>query len=166
MNFRQGHNELLGEFMIRFYKDTLLIRELSSAIALHAMLASLKQWPFADSSARKPPIDIDELRRRAIGYIIMEKVVVSRQDVQSKKDNSRLDDRPISNKQKHDSWLKANRNQRSDRRSRDNRNQKFDTYTPLNTPIEQILREVFHAELIELPRPGKTPTGADHTKHC
>lgn len=63
-----------------------MIRELNLDVALHVMLTSLKQGSFADSLARKPPLDIDEFRRRAIGYIAKEEVASSRQEVHAQKE--------------------------------------------------------------------------------
>lgn len=61
VNFRQGASETLREFMSRFRKETLQIRDLSPTVALHAVLTRLRGGLFADSLARKPSVELTNL---------------------------------------------------------------------------------------------------------
>ncbi|XP_020224153.1 uncharacterized protein LOC109806183 [Cajanus cajan] len=60
--------------MSRFNKAALEIRDLNPAVALHHLTTALKPGPFANSICKKPPTDMDDLRRRADQYMQMEEL--------------------------------------------------------------------------------------------
>ncbi|XP_020203330.1 uncharacterized protein LOC109788888 [Cajanus cajan] len=60
--------------MIRFNKAALEIRDLNLAVALHHLTTALKPGPFANNICKKPPTDMDDLRRRADKYIQMKEL--------------------------------------------------------------------------------------------
>ncbi|XP_020220516.1 uncharacterized protein LOC109803382 [Cajanus cajan] len=70
----QEKKESLRTFMSRFNKATLKIQDLNPAVALHHLTTTLKPGPFANSICKKPPTDMDDLRRRADKYMQMEEL--------------------------------------------------------------------------------------------
>lgn len=68
----------MRDFLVKFGKDTIQIKGLNPAMALHALPIWLKARPVANSLARKPRSDIAELRRKVASYINMEEVMESR----------------------------------------------------------------------------------------
>lgn len=157
VNFRQGPSESLWEFMTRFIKETLLIRDLSPPVALHAILTGLRHGPFVDSLARKPPANIDELRRRENGYITLEEVASSRLGVE-------LEIVPCAQEESHRRNNDKGKNE--PRWYKREKQSKYDSYTPLVAWRSDLLNDVCHTDLLELSPSGKTPRWADRSKHC
>nr|KYP55220.1 hypothetical protein KK1_001427 [Cajanus cajan] len=60
--------------MSRFNKAALEIRDLNPAVALHHLTTALKPGPFVNSIYKKPPTNMDDLRRRADKYMQMEEL--------------------------------------------------------------------------------------------
>ncbi|XP_020207243.1 uncharacterized protein LOC109806944 [Cajanus cajan] len=83
-SLRQSDDEPLRTFMERFASISVKIQNLNPEVALHATLMVLKPGPFIDSLCRRPPIDMDELRARAAGYIQMEEHSTFHDQVQGK----------------------------------------------------------------------------------
>ncbi|XP_020216885.1 uncharacterized protein LOC109800517 [Cajanus cajan] len=69
ISIRQEKKESLRTFMSRFNKAALKIRNLNPAVALHHLTTALKPGPFANIICKKPPTDMDDLRRRADKYM-------------------------------------------------------------------------------------------------
>nr|KYP48749.1 hypothetical protein KK1_029551 [Cajanus cajan] len=74
VSIRQEKKESLRTFMSRFNKAALEIRDLNPAVALHHLTTALKPGPFSNSICKKPPTDMDDLRRRADKYMQMEEL--------------------------------------------------------------------------------------------
>ena len=74
VNIRQEKKESLRAFMERFNRMTLEIKDLNPAVALHHLTTALKPGPFVNSLCKKPPVDMDDLRRRADKYMQMEEL--------------------------------------------------------------------------------------------
>ncbi|XP_020206699.1 uncharacterized protein LOC109791762, partial [Cajanus cajan] len=74
ISIRQEKKESLRTFMSRFNKAALEIRDLNPAVALHHLTTALKPGPFANNICKKPPTNMDDLRRRADKYMQMEEL--------------------------------------------------------------------------------------------
>nr|KYP42572.1 hypothetical protein KK1_036015 [Cajanus cajan] len=74
VGLRQDKKESLRTFMDRFNKAALEIRDLNLAVALHHLTTALKPGPFVNSICKKPPSDMNDLRRRADKYMQMEEL--------------------------------------------------------------------------------------------
>ncbi|XP_020203945.1 uncharacterized protein LOC109789412 [Cajanus cajan] len=70
--------------MDRFNKATLEIRDLNPAVALHHLTTALKPGPFVNSICKKPPSDMNDLRRRADKYMQMEELAEYRNQDRTK----------------------------------------------------------------------------------
>ncbi|XP_020211558.1 uncharacterized protein LOC109796283 [Cajanus cajan] len=74
VSIRQEKKESLRTFMSRFNKAALEIRDLNSVVALHHLTTALKLGPFANSICKKPPSNMDDLRRLPDKYMQMEEL--------------------------------------------------------------------------------------------
>ncbi|XP_020230340.1 uncharacterized protein LOC109816958 [Cajanus cajan] len=74
VGLRQDKKESLRSFMDRFNKVALEIRDLNPAVALHHLTTALKPSPFVNSICKKPPSDMNDLRRRDDKYMQMEEL--------------------------------------------------------------------------------------------
>nr|KYP45848.1 hypothetical protein KK1_032602 [Cajanus cajan] len=74
VSIQQEKKESFRTFMDRFNKAALEVKDLNPVVALHHLTMALKPGPFVDIICKKPPIDMDDLRRRADKYMQMEEL--------------------------------------------------------------------------------------------
>ncbi|RDY04502.1 hypothetical protein CR513_11780, partial [Mucuna pruriens] len=74
-------DESLRAFVKHFSTVAIKIRYLSSKVALHSMITTLKPRLFSNSLCKKPPASMNELRERASRYIQMEEMTKFRDNV-------------------------------------------------------------------------------------
>ncbi|XP_020230118.1 uncharacterized protein LOC109810918 [Cajanus cajan] len=157
VSIRQEKKESLRTFMSRFNKAALEIRDLNPAVALHHLTTTLKPGPFANSICKKPPIDMDDLRRRADKYMQMEELAEFR------------------NQAKAEVATKVEKSVESSFRSRPKdlfprekpaRRLRYSHYTPLNTSRSAVLDQALASEVLAVPKRASTPPRADTTKSC
>ncbi|XP_020206580.1 uncharacterized protein LOC109791668 [Cajanus cajan] len=77
-NIRQEKKESLRSFMDRFNKTAMEIKNLNPVVAMDRLNTALKPGPFVNSLCKKPPLDMNDLRRRAEKYMKMEELTESR----------------------------------------------------------------------------------------
>ncbi|XP_068483121.1 uncharacterized protein [Phaseolus vulgaris] len=65
----QEKGESQRTFVDRFNKVAMNIRNLSSDVAMHHMLTTLRPGPFADNLCMQPADSLDELRKRVTKYM-------------------------------------------------------------------------------------------------
>jgi len=154
VKIKQEKGESLRMFMERFSKFALQIRDLNLEVALHHMLTALRLGPFADSLCKKPAIGLDELRRRAAKFVLLEELREFRNEVRadSQPEKMRTKDKPTPSHQ----FAKP----------KEIRMPRFLHYTPLNANRSKILEEALHADLMPTPRRVATPRNADTNKYC
>ena len=73
-SLQQSDDESLRKFMHRFGSISVWIKNLNPEVALHSMLLALRPGKFIGSLCKKAPKSIDELRKRAKGYLLMEEM--------------------------------------------------------------------------------------------
>ena len=72
LNLRQEEGEPLRTFIDRFGAITMKIKDLTPNLILTYMMTSLRPGPFADELAMRPPLGMQELRKRAAMFIRVE----------------------------------------------------------------------------------------------
>ncbi|XP_020229310.1 uncharacterized protein LOC109810299 [Cajanus cajan] len=143
--------------MSRFNKAALEIRDLNPAVALHNLTTALKPGPFANNICKKPPTNIDDLRRRADKYMQMEELAEFRN--QARAEVSAKPDKPA----------KTNFRSRPKElipREKPPRGPRYSQYTPLNTSRSAVLEQALASEVLAVPKRASTPPRADTTKSC
>nr|KYP56478.1 hypothetical protein KK1_002719 [Cajanus cajan] len=143
--------------MDRFNKAALEIRDLNPAVALHHLTTALKPGPFVNSLCKKPPSDMNDLRRRADKYMQMEELAEFRN--QARADQSAKLEKPIEQTYR-------GRGKEIALRDRPVRGPKYSNYTPLNASRAAILEQALAAEVLAVPKRASTPPRADTSKTC
>nr|KYP68868.1 hypothetical protein KK1_022517 [Cajanus cajan] len=75
---RQEKKESLRSFMDRFNKIAMEIGDLNPAVAMDRLSTALRPGPFVNNLCKKPPGDMNDLRRRAEKYMQMEELAETR----------------------------------------------------------------------------------------
>ncbi|XP_020238883.1 uncharacterized protein LOC109817941 [Cajanus cajan] len=157
VNIRQERKESLRAFMTRFNKAALEIRDLHPAVALHHLTTALKPGPFANSICKKPPTDMDDLRRIADKYMQMEELAEFRN--QARTEVAAKPKRPIEgNTQSRPKELEPQERSRNGPR--------YPQYTPLNSSRATILEQALASKVLIVPKQASTPPRADTSKTC
>ncbi|XP_020209069.1 uncharacterized protein LOC109794006 [Cajanus cajan] len=143
--------------MSRFNKAALEIRDLNPAMALHHLTTALKSGPFTNSICKKPPTDMDDLRRRVDKYMQMDELAEFRN--QARTEATIKAEKPVKG---------SYRNRPKDLipREKPSRGPRYSHYTPLNTSRATILEQALALEVLAVPKRASTPPRADTTKSC
>ncbi|XP_068476914.1 uncharacterized protein [Phaseolus vulgaris] len=158
VGIRQEKGESLRTFVDRFSKVAMSIQNLSSDVAMHHMLTTLRPGPFADNLCMQPADSLDELRKRVAKYMQLEEIREFRNQARAEASGDK-------NKEEKD--LQGRPSQRNDRR-RYNRDRpiRFSRYTLVTAERGRILDEALNAKLIPPPRKVVSPNNVDRRKQC
>ncbi|XP_020225264.1 uncharacterized protein LOC109807148 [Cajanus cajan] len=137
VSIRQEKKESLRAFMSRFNKAALEIRDLNPAVALHHLTTALKPGPFANSICKKPPTDMDDLRRQADKYMQMEELAEFRNQARAEV-SAKLDKPAETNFRSRPKELIP--------REKPPRGPRYSQYTPLNTSRSAVLEQALASE--------------------
>ncbi|XP_020235218.1 uncharacterized protein LOC109815046 [Cajanus cajan] len=157
VSIRQEKKESLRAFMSRFNKAALEIRDLNLAVALHHLTTALKPGPFANNICKKPPTDMDDLRRQADKYMQMEELAEFRN--QARAEVLAKPDKPAETNFR-------SRPKELIPREKPPRGPRYSQYTPLNTSRSAVLEQALASEVLAVPKRASTPPRADTTKSC
>nr|KYP31228.1 hypothetical protein KK1_048645 [Cajanus cajan] len=86
---RQEKKESLRSFMDRFNKIAMEIGDLNPAVALDQLSTALRPGPFVNSLCKKPPGDMNDLRRRVENYMQIEELAETRNQARAEEGYSR-----------------------------------------------------------------------------
>ena len=75
VNIRQGKDESLKSYLMRFNQATLEIKDLSSTVTMHLILVGFKLRDFSKSLAKRLVESMTELLAQSTKFINMEEVV-------------------------------------------------------------------------------------------
>ena len=154
LNLRQEEGEPLRVFIDRFGVIAMKIKDLTPNLILMYMMTSLQPGPFVDELAMRPPLSMQELRKRAAMFIRVEDMRRYQNNAQTPLVQADIR-KPVKEPPPRE------RNRPTERRPA-----KFSNYAPLNAPRSRILDEVLQAELIPPPRKYQNPPNADLSKYC
>nr|XP_025631058.1 uncharacterized protein LOC112723915 [Arachis hypogaea] len=152
---KQGLNESLKDYMTRFAKATNEILNLNPEVHLHALKSGLRLGKFQETIIITKPKTLAEFREKATTQIEIEELRALRK---AEKPNSHREDE---RRNKHS-------NNKTDQKLF-RLTPKFDSYTPLNTKREDIIKDILHSKLIKPPNRAGTYQGqryVDKSKYC
>ncbi|XP_020209555.1 uncharacterized protein LOC109794523 [Cajanus cajan] len=153
---RQEKKESLRSFMDRFNKIAMEIGDLNPAVALDRLSTALRPGPFVNSLCKKPPVDMNDLRRRAEKYMQMEELAETRNQARTKEGYSRKE-------QGREPMKRANTEPSN---TRPPRGPRYTTYTPLNASRAKVLEQALASEILVIPKRANTPPRDDKAKTC
>ncbi|XP_025702531.1 uncharacterized protein [Arachis hypogaea] len=132
---KQGLNESLKDYMTRFIEATNEIPNLNPEVHLHALKSGLRPEKFQESIVIAKPKALAEFREKTTTQIKIEEFRALRRA-----------EKPTSNREEE----RRNRHSSSRTDQRSFRlTLKFDSYTPLNTKREDIIKDILHSKLIK-----------------
>ncbi|XP_020238110.1 uncharacterized protein LOC109817306 [Cajanus cajan] len=153
---RQEKKESLRNFMDRFNKIAMEIGDLNPAVALDRLSTALRPGPFVNSLCKKPPVDMNDLRRRAEKYMQMEELAKTRNQARAEESYSRKESGREPTK-------KANAETSN---ARPPRGPRYTAYTPLNASRAKVMEQALASEILVMPKRANTPLRADKAKTC
>ncbi|XP_022865186.1 uncharacterized protein LOC111385058 [Olea europaea var. sylvestris] len=154
MQLRQGQNETLREFMIRFNKERLQIPDLHITTAVFALTYAIRCEAFKMSLSKTLPRTVTELLTRGEKYINMEEMLNPRKVGPSH-------DR-VEHKRQHDPSPRQ-----EPPRSKQRQEVPPTSFTRLNTSKTNILMEIKDMKELKWPaRMRSPPQSRDMSKYC
>ncbi|XP_020230876.1 uncharacterized protein LOC109811526 [Cajanus cajan] len=132
------------------------IGDLNPAVALDRLSTALRPGPFVNSLCKKPPIDMNDLRRRAEKYMQMEELLETRNQARAEENYNRKEAgrEPV---RPANAELSKNRPPRGPR---------YTAYTPLNASRTKVMEQALASEILAMPKRANTPPRADKAKVC
>ena len=154
LNLRQEEGQSLCTFIDRFNMIAMKIKDPTPNLILHYMIMALKHGPFIDELAMRPPLGMQELRKRVTMFIRVE--------------DMRHDQNSIRPSPTHTEIRGTNKESivRDQTHPKQQKQVRFSNYDPLNAPRSRILDEVLQAKLIPLPKKFQNPPNANMSKYC
>ncbi|XP_058111727.1 uncharacterized protein LOC131255049 [Magnolia sinica] len=146
---KQCPKESLKDYIAHFNEEALQVEDYDDKMVLSTVFSGLREGKFTFSIRKNPPKTLAELVTRAYKYTNTEEFSNIRKNVQvaeltSKGKRSRYEEPSSANKKPDDHALR-------DRCPSRKSEEKFHSYTPLNTSTEQILLDIKGQKLLNWP---------------
>uniref|UniRef100_A0A2N9GDN4 Reverse transcriptase domain-containing protein n=1 Tax=Fagus sylvatica TaxID=28930 RepID=A0A2N9GDN4_FAGSY len=137
LNVKQMEGESLRAYMHRFNKEAMQIDRPKEDVTLTAFMAGLRKGDFLYNLCKDPPETLSELMYEAQKHMNAEDVLESRNDPPPKRQKDVEDRKQEPAKQKVLKFSETPERKRMTAPS-----VKFNSFTPLNTPINQLLMQI------------------------
>ncbi|XP_065635448.1 uncharacterized protein LOC136070057 [Quercus suber] len=160
MSIMQREDETLRAYITRFNREVLSIDKADDKILVAAFTNGLRKGKFLFSIYKNDPKTMTEVLYRATKYMSAEDALLAREDKPRKRE--RQEDTRQDQERKR---LKTG-DRRDDRRSRP-QGRKFTSFTPLNTPVDQVLMQIKDEEALTFPGKLKSdPSKRSRDRYC
>ena len=160
MSIKQREDETLRSYITRFNKEALSIDKADDKIFMATFTNGLRKGKFLFSLYKNDPKTMSEVLYRATKYMNTEDAILAREDKPRKRE--RLEDA------RQDQGRKKPRtgDRRDERRSKPPGG-RFTSFTPLNTPLDQVLMQIKDEGALTFPGNLKSdPTKRSRNKYC
>ncbi|XP_023911835.1 uncharacterized protein LOC112023464 [Quercus suber] len=135
MTLKGPEDEMLRSYIARFNKEALLINEANDKILVAAFTNGLKKGKFLFSLYKNDPKTMSDVLYRATKYMNAEDALLARDEKPKKRE------RQEDTRQERGQKMARTGERRDDRRSKPPMG-RFTSFTPLTTPIDQILMQI------------------------
>ena len=132
MNIKQREDKTLRSYIARFNKEAISIDEADDKILIAALTNGLRKGKFLFSLYKNDLKTMSDVLYRAIKYMNAKDALLAREEKPKKRERQK--------EPRQDRGLKTARtgDRREERRSKPP-TERFTSFTPLNTPIDQVL---------------------------
>ena len=160
MSIKQRENETLWSYISRFNKEALSIDKADDKILVAAFINGLRKGKFLFSLYKNDPKTMSKVLYRATKYMNAEDALSAREEKPKKME--RQDDTRQDQVRK-----KARTGDRRDKRRPKPPRGRFTSFTPLRTPIDQVLMQIKDEEALTYPGKLKgDPNKRSKNKYC
>ncbi|XP_050290047.1 uncharacterized protein LOC126728226 [Quercus robur] len=160
MSIRQREDETLRSYIARFNKEVLSIDEADDKILVAAFTNELRKGKFLFSLYKNDPKTMLDVLYRATKYVNAEDALLAHEE------------KPKKRERQEEAWQDRGRKMARTGDKRDNRRSKpptrrFTNFTPLNTPINQVLIQIKDEGALTFPGKLKgDPNKRPRDKYC
>ena len=160
MSIKQREDETLRSYITRFNKEALSIDKADDKIFMATFTNGLRKGKFLFSLYKNDPKTMSEVLYRATKYMNTEDAILAREDKPRKRE--RLEDARQDQGRK-----KPRTGDRHDERRSKPPGGRFTSFTPLNTPLDQVLMQIKDEGALTFPGKLKSdPTKRSRNKYC
>ena len=160
MSIKRREDKTLRSYLTRFNKEALLIDEADDKILVAAFMNGLRKGKFLFSLYKNNPKNMSEVLYRATKYMNVDDVLMTREEKPRKRE--RLEDT-----QQDQGRKKPRAGDRRDERRPKPLGGRFTNFTPLNTPLDQVLMQIKDKGILTFPGKLKSdPTKRSRNKYC
>ena len=144
MSIRQRKDETLRSYIARFNKEALSIDEANDKILMATFTNGLRMGKFLFSLYKNDPKTMSDVLYRATKYMNAEDALLA------------YEEKPKKRERQEEAWQDRGRKMAKTRDKRDDQQSKpptgrFINFTPLNTPIDQVLMQIKDKGLLTFP---------------
>ena len=144
MSIRQREDETLRSYIARFNKEALSIDEANDKILMATFMNGLRMGKFLFSLYKNDPKTMSDVLYRATKYMNAEDALLA------------YEEKPKKRERQEEAWQDRGRKMAKTRDKRDDRQSKpptgrFINFTPLNTPIDQVLMQIKDERALTFP---------------
>ena len=160
MSIKQREDETLRSYMTRFNKEALSIDEADDKILVAAFTNGLRKGKFLFSLYKNDPNTMSEVLYRATKYMNAEDALLAKEDKPRKREKLEYA------RQDHRGKKPRMGDKRDEKRSKP-LGGRFTSFTPLNTPLDQVLMQIKDEGALTFPGKLKSdPTKRSRNKYC
>ena len=160
MNIKQQEDETLRSYITHFSKEALLIDDVDDKIFIAAFTNGLRKGKFLFSLYKNNPKTMSDVLYRATKYMNAEDVLLAQEEKPRKRE------RQEDTRQDRGQKIARTREQWEERRSKPPI-RKFTSFTPLTTPIDQVLMQIKDERVLTFPGKLKgDPNKRLRAKYC
>ncbi|XP_030930861.1 uncharacterized protein LOC115956692 [Quercus lobata] len=141
MSIRQRVDETLRSYISRFNKEALSIDEVDDKILVAAFTNGLRKGKFLFSLYKNDLKTMSEVLYRATKYMNAENALLAREEKPKKRERQE-------DTRQDQGWKKARIGDRRDERRSRPPGVRFTSFTPLTTPIDQVLLQIKDEEAL------------------
>ena len=160
MSIRQWEDETLRSYISRFNKESLSIDEADDKILVAAFTNGLRKGKFLFSLYKNDLKTMSEVLYRATKYMNAEDALLA------------WEEKPRKRERQNDTWQdqgqkKARTGDQRDKRRSKPSGGRFISFTPLTTPIDQVLMQIKDEEVLTYPgKLKRDPNRQSKDKYC
>ena len=160
MSIKQWEDETLRSYIARFDKEALSIDKVDNKILVAAFTNRLRKGKFLFSLYKNDPKTMSDVLYKATKYMNVEDALLARKEKPKKRE------RQEEARQDRCRKMARTRDKRDDRRSKPP-TWRFTNFTPLNTPIDQVLMQIKDDGSLTFPDKLKgDPSKRSKDKYC